>query len=307
MQAAPSIPDSAPKRAGDEPHVGAIDGQRAARDHLARRGQQQLAGGDRAPADDDHLGVEDVDQRHDAQAQALAHERHHLAGDGIAVVRQLGDEGARDRRARSRARARARVSGASRARRSPSRPIAWPDTSASRQPWPGQLPGHGGPSASTMMCPSSAAAPCAPCTRRPSTSRPAADAGPERQHDRVARAARLAPAPLREHRRVAVVVDGDGQPEPLGQHVADRDALQRQVVGVQGDAGRQDRPGRGSRARLRAPARAPPRRPPARPPRAGPAARRRRRCAPGDRRGGAPRASSRPSRRAASSLPGRRR
>ena len=61
----------------------------------------------------------------------------------------------------------------------------------------------------------------------------AADAGAERQHDRVARPARLAPAPLGEHRRVAVVVDRDGQAEPLGQHVAHGDAVQREVVGVE--------------------------------------------------------------------------
>ena len=51
------------------------------------------------------------------------------------------------------------------------------------------------------------------------------------------RPARLAAAPLGEHRRVGVVVDDDGQPEPLGQQVAHGDAAQRQMVGVQRDAG----------------------------------------------------------------------
>ena len=52
------------------------------------------------------------------------------------------------------------------------------------------------------------------------------------------RPARLAQPPLGEHRRVAVVVDGDRQAEALGEHVAHRHAVQRQVVGVERDAGR---------------------------------------------------------------------
>ena len=65
-----------------------------------------------------------------------------------------------------------------------------------------------------------------------------ADARPERQHDRVTRSARLAQPRLREQRRVAVVVDRDRQAEALGQHVAHRDAVQRQVVGVERHARR---------------------------------------------------------------------
>ncbi len=43
-----------------------------------------------------------------------------------------------------------------------SRTSAVPDATASRQPRPGQVPWHGGPSAITTMCPSSAAPPSQP-------------------------------------------------------------------------------------------------------------------------------------------------
>ena len=66
-----------------------------------------------------------------------------------------------------------------------------PETSASRQPWFGQLPGHGGPSASMTMWPSSPAAPVAPRTSAPVDEHPAADAGADREHaPRRARRAR---------------------------------------------------------------------------------------------------------------------
>ena len=159
--------------------------------------------------------------------------------------------------------------GSERATRSPSAPMAWPDTSASRQPWFGQLPGHGGPSASTMMWPSSAAAPRRPYTRRPSTSRPPPMPVPSVSMIALLAPARLAQPPLGQQRRVAVVVDGHRQAEALGEHVAHRHPVQRQVVGVERDAASPDRRDTGCRAPPPAPARTPPRRPPAPPLRAG--------------------------------------
>src|SRR5918994_1648156 len=53
-------------------------------------------------------------------------------------------------------------SGCSAATRRPSRPIAFPDTSASKQPIPGQSPGHSGPCSAKTECPISAPTPEAP-------------------------------------------------------------------------------------------------------------------------------------------------
>ena len=53
-------------------------------------------------------------------------------------------------------------SGSASATRSPSRPIALPETSASKQPIPGQLPGQSGPCSSSTTWPSSAPTPVAP-------------------------------------------------------------------------------------------------------------------------------------------------
>src|SRR5581483_5661338 len=63
-------------------------------------------------------------------------------------------------------------SGAAAAASRPSRAIAVPDASVSRQPRLGQLPWQGGPSMSTTMWPSSAAAPVAPLYGRPPRMRP---------------------------------------------------------------------------------------------------------------------------------------
>ena len=83
----------------DDPHVGrATIGSARARDDLARRREQQLAGGDRAAADHDDLGVEDVDERRRCRAPRRSAHRASITsrGGGVAVVGELGDERARD-------------------------------------------------------------------------------------------------------------------------------------------------------------------------------------------------------------------
>ena len=60
----------------------------------------------------------------------------------------------------------------SRANSVASRSSAWPLQYASRQPRPGQLPGHGGPSGSIVKWPSSAPIPCAPRKIWPSITTP---------------------------------------------------------------------------------------------------------------------------------------
>ena len=60
---------------------------------------------------------------------------------------------------------------------------------------------------------------------------PAADPGADRQHDRLAAAARRPGAVLGERRQVGVVVDEHRQAEPLGHHVGEHDVLERQVDG----------------------------------------------------------------------------
>ena len=58
--AAPTIPASTPNRAATISTMSVGRAQRPLRDDLARGGEEQLAGGDHAAADDDDLRVEDV-------------------------------------------------------------------------------------------------------------------------------------------------------------------------------------------------------------------------------------------------------
>ena len=64
---------------------------------------------------------------------------------------------------------------------------------------------------------------------------PAADPGPDRQHDHVGASRAGAEAVLGERRDVGVVVDEDRQPEALADQVADRDVDDRQVDGADRD------------------------------------------------------------------------
>ena len=59
---------------------------------------------------------------------------------------------------------------------------------------------------------------------------PTANAGAQRQQHCVRRAMGGAPAPLGEHRRVAVVVDEHWQSQTLRHEVADRDVFDREVI-----------------------------------------------------------------------------
>ena len=121
------------------------------------------------------------------------------------------------------------LSGSSSATFRAARPIASPDTYASRHPRPGQPPGHGGPFSSMTMWPSSGPAPIVPVASRPATTIP-----PPIPVPIVRRRASVAPcaapaAPLHEHRRVRVVVDLDRQPGALAHDVGERQVRDRQV------------------------------------------------------------------------------
>ena len=63
----------------------------------------------------------------------------------------------------------------------------------------------------------------------PAEDQSAADARAEREHDHVGRAAAGSGAPLRDRRRVAVVVDRHGQRQPLAHHVSERHVDERDV------------------------------------------------------------------------------
>ena len=75
------------------------------------------------------------------------HHARHL----VAAERELGDQLAGDLLARDRGRCPSSESGSSSAATVPSRPIAVPEATASRQPWLGQLPWQRGPSSSITM------------------------------------------------------------------------------------------------------------------------------------------------------------
>ena len=96
--AAPSIPDSAPNRAGRMRT--ASRGTGSARSATTSRAglEQQVARRDRAAADDDDLGVEDVDEAREADAEAAPHRGDEAAGHLVPVMGHLGHERPRHRR-----------------------------------------------------------------------------------------------------------------------------------------------------------------------------------------------------------------
>ena len=108
-------------------------------------------------------------------------------------------------------------------------PIAGPATYASRQPWLGQFAGHLGPFTSMMMWPISAAAPLAPRSGAAAADDAAAHAGPEREHEHVARADAGPVEVLADAGGRGVVVDDDGHPEALLEVIAQRHVGERQV------------------------------------------------------------------------------
>ena len=85
------------------------------------------------------------------------------------------------------------LSGSSSATCRAARPIASPDTYASRHPRLGQPPGHGGPFSSMTMWPSSGPAPIVPVAEPAGDDHPAADPRADRQEEGVGR--RRAPHP----------------------------------------------------------------------------------------------------------------
>ena len=87
-------------RLGAEPgrhdaHLLAVGAQAAGAHLLARGVEQQVAGRHRAAADHDHLGVEDVHEVREADAELAADVPEHHARHLVAAERQLRDQLAR--------------------------------------------------------------------------------------------------------------------------------------------------------------------------------------------------------------------
>ena len=121
------------------------------------------------------------------------------------------------------------LSGSSSATCRAARPIASPDTYASRHPRPGQPPGHGGPFSSMTMWPSSGPAPIVPVASRPATTIP-----PPIPVPIVSRRASVAPcaAPARHSTSIAAFASlstCDREPGALAHDVGERQVRDREV------------------------------------------------------------------------------
>ena len=183
--AAPSTPASLPSSAAT---IRAPGGRRqhAALVLLAGRRQQQLARPRDPAADHHHLGVEDVDQVGDADAEVAADDRAAPRCASLVAGPGVLDHVARVQVLAGRARGRqARRGDASEA-------ICWPaaitpvaDASTSRQPRLGQWPWQGGPFSSIDMWPSSAPGADRAAVELAVQHQAAADAGAQRQHHHV--------------------------------------------------------------------------------------------------------------------------
>ena len=206
--AAPSIPDSSPNAAGTIRTPAGCGRQRPLGHHLARGLEQQVAGRHGAAADHDHLGVERVHDAGEPRPQPAPDLGQHLDRAGVAGVRQLGDERAGDLAPRRPAAGPSADSGvALRPRSAPRARWPLPEASTSRQPRPGQPPGHSRAVVVDHHVPELAAEPV----------RAAVEAPVEHQRRRRSRcrasAAQRARRPgravavLGEHRDVGVVVD----------------------------------------------------------------------------------------------------
>ena len=195
-------------RAGSSPSIG---------DHLARRPEQQLARLAEPAADDHHLGLEDVDEARDAGAQ--------VAADPGRAPRRLGSP----RPARG-ARARARSTPSPYSDRA-TRSAAGPGGEGLEVPVPAAAAGRAARLDHDVAELGSAAGGAA--VRAAVQDQAAADPGAEREHHDVPRPACGARPPLGDRRGVAVVVERDRQAVPLAHPVAQVDALERDVHGLE--------------------------------------------------------------------------
>ena len=207
-----------------DPHVVARrSAARAPRRPRAPGAEQQLAGGDRAAADDDDLGVEDVDQRRRSpRPEAPAHQprsRRSAAGSPSWASSVTS----------------APVIVAPRGQRAPERAVGRLARHAAAPSRADRVPGHERLQAAVVRAAARARRPVGVDDDVAELGRRAARAVDERARRRCSpppmpvpsvsmiaslRPARRAAAPLGEHRRVGVVVDDDRQPEALGQQVA---------------------------------------------------------------------------------------
>src|SRR3954447_3277119 len=223
-------PGLVPEVRGLDAYGGRDRRQRAGRELVARRAEQQLARADHPTPDDDHLRIEDVGDAGQAHPEIAADERHRADRGLVAVVRQLGHQCAGDvassgelaaergvgRLARGTlALARERRAGGQRLQATVVRTVAR----------------AGRPVLVDDEMAELARRPVSSSQQPPGRDDRAADPGPEREHHRVCRALGRAGLVLGEQRRVRVVVDGDRQPDPLGHEVAHRRVAQVEVVG----------------------------------------------------------------------------
>ena len=187
MQAAPSIPASAPKRAGT---IRTPSRRRAARARAttSRAGASSSSPAAIAPPPTTTTsGLKMLTSVDDAEAQALAHERRSRRAAAVAVVGELGDERARDLAPGGE---RAPEPGCRAASRATPQPVARRSRGPTRTPpgsrGSGSRPGTAARRRRRPCGRARPAAPRAPRTSAPVDDQPAADARAERQHDRVA-------------------------------------------------------------------------------------------------------------------------
>ncbi len=217
----------------DHAHRVARRRQRA-REHLAAgRLEQHLAGRDHAAADHDHLRVEQVDQAGEADSKGAADGLERVARDRVTVMRQLCHE-----RARQLASLLERVTERGvRPARHPQRRLAH-ERGAGRHHLQAAAVGAAALARRAVHVDHHVAELSArpdPAALQPAAEHePTADAGAEREHHHVARAAAGAVPRLRQHRAVAVVVDHHREAQAFGHDRRERDVRQRQVRGVDG-------------------------------------------------------------------------
>ena len=120
----------------------------------------------RAAADHDQLGVEDVGERDEAGAQVLPRALQYGDGDGVALLREPGQQPAVHGTACGQGPTQRRA-GLTFGRHPRGDAHGRPGHVHLKQPWLGQLAGHLRPFRSMMMWPISAAAPLAPRRGRP--------------------------------------------------------------------------------------------------------------------------------------------
>ena len=217
--AAPIIPASGPSSAA---LIGvSFCGVRArARELLAGRAEQQVAGGHHAAADRRSRRGRRCSRGPRAPRRAAGRSSPGRRSRSDRRPGRARSRGARPRRRPRRQPAPAPTPGTRPTANSASMRSAVPEAIDSMQPWLGQFPWQGGPSMSTTTCPSSAAAPREPRNGLPPRIRPPPIPVPIVSRTTLLGPARRAPAELRDRGGVAVVVERDRQAGQRGDPLA---------------------------------------------------------------------------------------